>query len=134
MTFGLVEAGEIIGILFCWQIGAASSDLDEATSPRTATALSCEIEFANDGRRLAGLGLVVFGDQLELFPEDSSRGVDLVDRQSGSLVRRLAEARTAAGKRGVFANHNLSWAKIAEPAAIKARQTVGKMQRSMGFS
>src|SRR5450432_35123 len=43
VTLGLVELGEIIGILFCWQIGAASSERDEATSPRMATTLSREI-------------------------------------------------------------------------------------------
>ena len=45
MTFWLVEAGEIIGILLCWQIGAASSDRLDATSPSTATTLSCAISF-----------------------------------------------------------------------------------------
>ena len=45
VTFGFVDAGEIIGILFCWQIGAASSDFYDATSPSTATTLSCEISF-----------------------------------------------------------------------------------------
>ena len=43
VTLGLVEAGEIIGTPFCWQIGAASSDRLEATSPNTATTPSFEI-------------------------------------------------------------------------------------------
>ncbi len=40
---GLVEEGEIIGILFSWQMGAASSERDDATSPRIATTPSLEI-------------------------------------------------------------------------------------------
>ena len=43
VTFGLVEAGEIIGTPFSWQIGAASSERLEATSPRMAMAPSFEI-------------------------------------------------------------------------------------------
>ena len=45
MTSGLVDDGVIIGTLFDWQIGAAASDADDATSPRTATTLFCEISF-----------------------------------------------------------------------------------------
>ena len=36
------EEGEIIGILLCWQIGAASRERLDATSPSTATTLSRE--------------------------------------------------------------------------------------------
>src|SRR5271170_5821174 len=43
VTFGFVDDGEIIGILFSWQIGAASSERDDATSPRIATTPSLEI-------------------------------------------------------------------------------------------
>ena len=34
-----------MGTLFCWQIGAASMDLDDATSPSIATTPSLEISF-----------------------------------------------------------------------------------------
>src|SRR5207244_8618535 len=39
------DDGEIIGTLLAWQIGPAAIDADEATSPRTATTLFCEISF-----------------------------------------------------------------------------------------
>jgi hypothetical protein len=55
VTFGFVEAGEIIGILFCWQIGAASREREDATSPMIATGLSPGNHPTNDCGSLAGL-------------------------------------------------------------------------------
>ena len=43
VTFGFVELGEIIGTLAFWQIGAASSERPDATSPSTAMTLSREM-------------------------------------------------------------------------------------------
>ncbi len=40
-----MDEGEICGILFSWQIGAASIERLEATSPSSATTPSREINF-----------------------------------------------------------------------------------------
>ena len=134
MTFGLVEAGEIIGILFCWQIGAASSDFEEATSPRTATTLSCEISLRT---MVAGWPAFDWSSSvisLSFFPSTPpaalissiARAVPLCDDWPKLALPPVSEA---------YSPITISsWAKITEPAAINARQTVGKMQRSMGFS
>jgi hypothetical protein len=42
---GRIDAGEIMGIPACWQIGAASNEREEATSPKSATMWSLEIIF-----------------------------------------------------------------------------------------
>ncbi len=130
MTFGLVEAGEIMGILFCWQMGAASRDFDEATSPSTATTLSCEISLRTMVAGCPAMGLIVLGDELDLFPSTPPRFVDFLDGEFGALVGRLAETSAAAGERGVFSNGNFIWAKTAETEASKA-SALSKVGRSM---
>src|SRR5207248_3294522 len=65
VTFGFVDAGEIIGTLFCWQIGAASSDFDDATSPSRATISSCEMARKDMASRA-----------MEVFRKDERRMID----------------------------------------------------------
>ena len=69
-----------MGILFCWQIGAASSERPEATSPSTATTLSREISFRTIVADSPGFGLVVLGNQFDLLAQHAAGGVDLIDR------------------------------------------------------
>ena len=63
----------------------------EATSPRIATTPSREISLCTTVAGSPGLGLVVFGEQLEFFAEHAARGVDFFDRQRGALWDELAE-------------------------------------------
>ena len=100
MTFGLVDDGEIIGILFCWQIGAASSERDEATSPSTATTLSLEINLRTtvaDWPAFDWLSSVISWIFLPSTPPPALRSSMASCR---ALVRRLAERGFAAGERG----------------------------------
>ena len=63
-------------------------------------------QLADDRCRLAGLGLIVFGDQANLLPEHPTVRIDLLHRQRGSLVGRLTETGTRSGQRRKFADRN----------------------------
>ena len=61
-------------------------------------------QFVDDVGGLAGLGLVVLGEEFDLFAEHAAGGVDFLDRQFGALVGRGAECRFFPGERGEFAD------------------------------
>ena len=61
-------------------------------------------QLAHHRRRLAGLRLVVLGEQLNFFAEHAARRVEVVNRQRRAFVRRLPEGRLAAGQRRELAD------------------------------
>ena len=61
-------------------------------------------EFFDDRGGLAGLRLVVLGDQLELAAQQAAGGVELLDGELRALVHGLAVGGLLAGERGEFAD------------------------------
>ena len=61
-------------------------------------------QFFGDGGRLAGLGLVVLGDEFELAAEDAAGGVEFFEGQQNSFVLGLAKGGVFAGEAGEFAD------------------------------
>ena len=96
-----------MGMWFSWQMGAASSDLEEATSPSTATTLSSEMSFRTivagspATERSSSVMRSIF------FPSTPAGVVDFAESHIRALVRRFPEAGAAAGERGEFADLDL---------------------------
>ncbi len=103
VTSGFVDEGEIIGIL-AWlkQDGRHLDDRIEATSPSTPTTLSLRDKLLHDRRRFALLRLIVLGHELDRVAKDAPRRVQLLDREKGPLMGRLAEGRFLPGQRRIF--------------------------------
>lgn len=71
--------------------------------PEKMGASTNSIEFVRDDlfrddRRLVGLPMSIHGDQLEQFPVDAARGVDLIDRHLGAVHLLEALFRHVAGQ------------------------------------
>ena len=61
-------------------------------------------ELFDDGGGFALLGLVVFGEESELLPENAAGSIGFLDGQLGAVVGHGAESGFFAGERGEFAD------------------------------
>jgi hypothetical protein len=107
-----------------WQIGAAASEWEDATCPRTATTWFWLMSLVTTVPGLLGLGLVVLDESLDLLAEDAAGVVDLVEGHRRAVLRRDPEGRDAAGQRAVFPDRDL--VRRSPPSAAKIGQNQGR--------
>src|SRR4030095_2029347 len=64
-------------------------------------------ELVDDGAGFLGLGLVVLDEELDLVAQNAAFGVDVVERELGTVPGRDAEGRDTARQRAVLADQDL---------------------------